>query len=188
MEVRPVDDAAPGGGEPATETPAVVGGCVNFLPGVSGGRLGFARLGNKRAAHRELFKGARLKTRPGTDRYCIAGGGTLRIGYPNERLNRGLGRALRRKLKDRAVLILTSSRRYELAGIAVGSSERALRRRLRGERSYRVGQNLWYLAASGGIRQVFKTRGGKVLEVGIAHKGLTGSAKKAKSFLRAWEL
>jgi hypothetical protein len=35
---------------------------------------------------------------------------------------------------------------------------------------------------------VFKTRGGRVLDVGIADRRLTGTRGSARRFLRSWEL
>ncbi len=74
-------------GAPAGPSGVGARGCLNFRAGVRAKRLGPAALGRTRKAHRRLFKGARLKVRAGMDRYCIAGGGSLRIGYPTARLN-----------------------------------------------------------------------------------------------------
>ncbi len=161
-------------------------GCLNFRPGIVGRRLGPARLGRSRRADRRLFKGARRRLAAGMDRYCIAGGGFLRIGYPNRRLNRGLSRPVRRRIRGRAVLVVTSSRRYRLRGVRVGSDVRVMRRRLRGERRVRIGPNVWYVARGRGSRHVFKTRGGKVREIGIADKRLTASRQGAGNLLRAY--
>ena len=87
-----------------------------------------------------------------------------------------------------AVLIITSSKRFSVHGIKSGTRVRTLRRRLRGERSVRVGRNVWYLARSGGVRQLFKTRGGRVLEVGIGDRRLSPTRRAAKRYLRAWQL
>ena len=120
------------------------------------------------------------------ERYCIRGGGTLRIGYPTTRLNRSLGRSLRRRIRDRSVLALTTSTRYRVAGIRRGSSVRSLRRRVRGERRFRVGRNVWYLARGRSSTLAFKTRGGRVLEIGLADRRLTGTTRGSNRLLRAW--
>ena len=130
-------------------------GCVNYRAGVRGKRLGAARLGRKRAGLRRLFTGARLSSRKRFDRYCIAGGGSLRIGYTR---------------RGRAALLLTDSKRYRLKGLTAGSRVSALRKRLRGERRLRIGRNVWYLARGGSSTLVFKTRGGRVREIGLASK------------------
>ena len=181
----PRSPSSPGtGGSPVVNAK----GCLNFRAGVRGRRLGPARLGGSRAPQRRAFKGARRRSRGGIDRYCIAGGGALRIGYPTRRLNRTLARSLRRRVKNRAVLVLTSSRRYSIAGIRRGTRVRTLRRRLRGERRFRVGRDVWYLADGRGSRRLFKTRGGRVLEVGIADKRLTHTHTAQRRLLRAWQL
>ena len=185
VTVKPLPDA---GGPGEAGNPNVTDGCVNFQAGVSGGRLGLARLGRTQAEHRAAFQGARLSTRPGTDRYCIAGGGTLRIGYPTPRLERELSARLRRSVKGRAVLLLTTSRRYKLQGVGPGTSVRDLRRRLHPPQRRRIGRNLWYLAPGRGARLLFRTRGERVLEVGVAHAGLTRTTRQVRSFLRAWDL
>jgi hypothetical protein len=91
-------------------------------------------------------------------------------------------------LEERAVLILTTSRRYKLRGVGPGTSVRDLRRRLHPPQRRRIGSNLWYLAPGPGARLLFRTRGGKVLEVGIAHAGLTRTPAQVRTFLRAWDL
>ena len=42
--------------------------------------------GKERIAQRAILKGAKLRSREGLDRYCAAGGGAFRIGYPTRRL------------------------------------------------------------------------------------------------------
>ncbi len=160
--------------------------CVKFRTGIRGKRLG-AKLGNRRSNNRRRFKGSRLRSRRGIDRYCIAGGGSVRIGYPTERLNRGLRRSERRRIRGRAVMVLTTSKRYRIKRIGRGTSTRAMRRRLRGERRFRVGRNVWYLARGSKGRRAFKTRGGRVLELGLADRRLTRSRRGARRLLLAFE-
>ena len=150
--------------------------------------MGPARLGRTRRAQRRVFKGKRLRSRGGIDRYCATGGGNFRIGYPTRRLNRALGRSMRRTIKSRTVLVLTSSGRFTVRGIKRGSKLSTLRRRLRGERRIRVGNNVWYVARGRGVRLVYKTRGRRVLEVGIANARLSRTGRAQKRLLRAWEL
>ena len=163
--------------------------CLPFLRGVRGKRLGPARLGRTRTGHRRLFAAASLPARRrGIDRYCLVGGGSLRIGYPTARLNRALGRSERRRVRDRAVLALTTSRRYRIRGLTRGSSVRSLRRRVRGERRFHVGRDVWYLARGRSSALAFKTRGGRVLEIGLADRRLTRTRRGSQRFLRAWQL
>jgi len=158
----------PGGGR------LVRTGCLNSRGGARGKRLGPAQLGRTRSRQRRLLRGKALKARAGMDRYCATGGGSFRIGY---------SRAGRR-----VVLIITSSRRFAVRRIRRGASVATLRRRLRGERRTRVGRNVWYLARGRSATLAFKTRGRKVLDVGIADRRLTRGARASKRFLRSWEL
>ncbi len=115
------------------------------------------------------------------------GGGSLGIGYPTARMNRPLGRSERRRVRNRAVLALTTSRRYRIRGVTRGSSVRSLRRRVRGERRLRVGRNVWYLARGRYSTLAFRTRGGRVREVGLADRQLTRTMRGSKHVLRAWQ-
>lgn len=159
-------------------------GCLNARAGARGKRLGSAALGRTRARQRRLLRGKRLRSRPGMDRYCAAGGGSFRIGYPTRRLSR----AQRAAARGRVILVMTSSRRFMVRGVRPGASLKSLRRRLRGERRIAVGRNAWYLAPGRSATLVFKTRGRRVLDVGIADRRLTRGARASKRFLRSWEL
>ena len=74
-------------------------GCVNSRGGIAGTRLGAARLGRTRKKQRRAIKGKLHSRRGGIDRYCVRGGGALRIGYPTRRLQRS--RALRAAVRRR---------------------------------------------------------------------------------------
>jgi hypothetical protein len=151
---------------------------------VHGKRLGPAVLGRTRTRQRLALWGGRLRSRGGIDRYCATGGGSFRIAYPTRRLNRGLGRALRRRVARRAVLILTSSKRFSVGGVRVGNRVR----RGRGARRVRVGRNTWYLALSRSVVRVYKTRRGRVLALGIADRRLTAGNRSVGRLLSAWRL
>jgi hypothetical protein len=164
-------------------------GCLSDSGPARGKHLGPAVVGRTRARQRRALRGARLRSRRhGIDRYCVFGGGSLRIAYPTRRLRRQLSRPLRRRIARRAVLILTSSRHFSVRGIRRGARVRTLRRRLRHERRVRVGRNVWYVARGRRVRVVYKTRGGLVREVGIASRRLTRGRRAQKRFLRSWRL
>jgi len=196
-------EAAPVGARPLGAVPAPAGpvgaGAVDApVPpvdrclepgGVGPPRVALARPGVGRARQRELFGGALLSTRGGIDRYCISGARTLRIGYPTAALTRGLPRSEQRRIRGRAVLVLTNSDRYGVGGIKPGSRVAALRRSLSRERAYRSGASLWYLApAPRGQRYAFRTRAGRVLEVGLADRRLTGTPRQVSRLLGSWRL
>ena len=148
-------------------------GCIDGRGRARGKRLGPARLGRSRSRQRRLLRGMRrLRTRRGMDRYCVAGGGSFRIGYR----------------RSRAVLVLSSSPRFTVRGIRAGSSVRRLRRRLRGERRFRIGRNVWYLARGRAATLAFRARGRRVREAGIAARSLTRGRRASRRFVRRWEL
>ena len=49
-----------------------------------------------------------------------------------------------------------------------------------------VGLNTWYLTPNGSSRGVLKSRHGKIEEIGIASKQLTGSRAAISRFLRGF--
>jgi WD40-like Beta Propeller Repeat len=160
-------------------------GCIDAPSGARGGRLGVAQLGRTRAAQRRALGGRLRGRRGGMDRWCLKGGGLLRIGYPTRRLVRSHpARSLTRRSRGRALIVLTTSRRASLRGVSVGDSTRGLR----AKRRLRVGRNVWHLARGKGARLVFKSRGGRVLELGIADARLTRTSAAARSLLAAWHL
>jgi hypothetical protein len=172
-----------------TPAPAAAEDCLNAQGGVAGKRLGPAQLGRLRALQRAIMQGARLLTRLGLDKYCATGGGLFRIGYPTGALMRTIGRALRRLVDDRVVLILTSSPRFRLGGIVPSrTSESDARRRLRGEQRLRVGKNTWYVTGiRGAVLRLVKAQRGRVREIGIGDARLAeGNRQQLKRYLRAW--
>jgi hypothetical protein len=145
-----------------------------------------ARLGRSRSRHLRAFRIGR-RTRSSVDRFCLSDRGILRIGYPSRRLRRGLSRSDRRRYRaDKAILILASSKRYRLRGVRVGMTRNDLLRRARPSRGIRVGRNVWYLARGSRARIVYKFARGRVREVGIADRRLTGSRRGAARFLKSF--
>ena len=141
-------------------------------------RVGKARLGLRRARHRELLPGLE-KPRGSVDRFCHADGGKTRIGYPTRRFLALLSQAERRRVKGRAVLILSSSRHFSRGGITNGSTLGELLAAFGNLRSYRVGANVWHLGRVGRSRLLFKVRDAVVGEVGVADLRLTRAAPQA---------
>ena len=157
--------------------------CAPAVGSIRGKTLGRAVLGRSRAVQRRAFPGAvRRKT---VDRSCLRGGGHIRIGYLSARQRRKVMRSQARG--ERAVLILTTSRRYAIKGVRHGSTRTTLKRRVRGLRSFKIGKNRWYIARGSKARLVFKVRGGRVQEVGLAEKGLTRRSAAARRFLGSFD-
>jgi hypothetical protein len=163
-------------------------GCLNATGKLKGTSLGPAKLSRTQKAQRAKFKGLKLRTRKGLDRYCARGGGTFRIGYPTKRLQGTLKRSLRRKVKGRVVIVLTSSARFSLKGLKRGDSSRKAARKLKHERNLKVGKNRWLVVAGRKVTLLVRVQGGKVREIGIGDGRLTHGTKATKRFLRAWQI
>jgi hypothetical protein len=164
--------------------------CVPAAARARGTALGAAALGRTRRrqaaalAARPKTGGARV--RPGIDRYCTTDGHTLRIGYLTARLARTLSTPERRRIRGRAVLVLSGSPYASARGVAPGSATSELRRRLRGERRVRLGVDTWYFVRGGRTTTIYRTRRGLVREVGIADRRLTATERAARRFLGTW--
>lgn len=162
--------------------------CLSVKGGVKPRAVGKARLGRTRVRQRRALGAVkRLNSRRGIDRYCVRGGGGMRVGYPTKRLNSKMSRQSRKRVRRKAILAVTSSRRFRVSRVRVGTSIRVLRKRLRGERRHRVGRNVWFTARGKKSRLLFSTRGGKVRQLGLGDRGLTSTRRGTQRFLRAWD-
>ena len=139
--------------------------------GIKGKHVGPAVLGRSRKRQRRLIKSRRLKGRRQVDRYCVAGGGSLRIGYPTRRLNRRWSRRSRRRYKSKAILAISSSKRFKVKRVRVGTGARTARRRLR-LRRIKVGTSVWYVISGKQSRILFRIKRDKVADIGLASKRL----------------
>lgn len=181
------------GGQAARPGPCVKGSggpgdgggksCVAAPKGVRGKRLGTVKLGQRRRAIRSALGGPGSYRRF-TDRYCLRGGGALRVGYPSKRALARLSATGRRKLRGRAILVLSGSPATRVGGARVGTSASVVKRTRGVGRGVRVGRNIWYARQARGRTLVFKVRGGKVAEVGVANRGLTASRSGVRRFFR----
>ena len=109
--------------------------------------LGRVRLGRRRPAVRRAFPTFSRARRQ--DRFCLEGGGRLRVGYA----------------RRRAVLALSSSRSTAVRGVRPGMR---VRRRLRALGGRRAGRSRWFTAGRPRAAKVWRARRGRVVEVGIA--------------------
>jgi hypothetical protein len=112
-----------------------------------GRRLGHVRLGRRRARVRRAFPTFAARGR--RDRFCLADGGRLRVGYA----------------RRRSVLALSSSRATRVGGIRPGA---AVGRRLRRLVGRRIGGNRWFFGGRPRATRVWRARRGRVVEVGVA--------------------
>ena len=145
--------------------------CAGVTAKATGAVVNNAVLNRRRATVRRAVTKYALKAKSSrVDRYCLVGGGFLRVGYAG----------------DRSVIALSSNRAQRLSGIKVGSTVKTVRRRLRGERSYRAGSFRWYVSTASRARVVIQTRRGKVVQMGLADKKRTSTRKKTAAFLRGF--
>ncbi len=171
---RAAQDFACGGAAAATAAR-----CAAASGRIGGKSLERARLGRRQATVRTAFARGR-RTRGAIDRFCLAGGGAVRVGYPAAKLRRKLSRRERARVRGRAVLLLSSGPRTRLRKLAPGATTRTLARRVGKIKPIRVGSTRWYLRAGKGARHVFRVTGGKVRETGLADARLTASRTRAK--------
>ncbi|MEJ7751075.1 MAG: M14 family zinc carboxypeptidase, partial [Thermoleophilaceae bacterium] len=144
-----------------------------------------ARLGRLRAPLLAAFA-RREGGRRTVDVVCLEGPGSLRIGYPGAGLLRTLSGSEKRRVRGRAILLLTSSPRFALRGVRPGARTSSVRRRFPRVRSIRVGLNRWFVVPRRGARLVLKSRDGRIEEVGLADSRLVGTRARAGRFLRSF--
>jgi metallophosphoesterase (TIGR03767 family) len=145
--------------------------CTGTTAKVTGRTVDRAVLGRKRTTNRRAFtKYARKGTSSSVDRYCLAGGGNLRVGYS----------------RNRAVVALTSGRANRLSGLKIGSRTRTVTKKLRRERRYRVGSTTVYAARASRARVLVQVKKGKVVQMGLADSRRTSTKKGTQALLRAF--
>jgi metallophosphoesterase (TIGR03767 family) len=145
--------------------------CTGTTAKLSGRSVDRAVLGRKRTTNRRAFtKYARKGTTPVVDRYCLVGGGSLRVGYS----------------RDRAVVALTSGRANRLSGLKIGSRTKTVTKKLRRERRYRVGSTTVYVDRASKARILVQVNKGKVVQMGLADSRRTATKKGTQALLRAF--
>ena len=64
-------------------------------------------------------------------------------------------RKTRRRYASKAIFIVSNSKRFRISKLRVGSSVKTLRKRLKGERSFKIGRNRWYVVPGKRSRLLF---------------------------------
>jgi hypothetical protein len=162
-------------------------GCDAPTGRLRGTRLDRVRLGGDRERHLRAYKIAQKSGRKGIDRFCLSDGKRVRAGYSTARFRKRLGRAGRRYGRTKALVGLTTSRRFAFKGLRVGASARKVQRRLGGT-PIRIGKNRWYVVRAQRARGVFKVQRGKLREIGLVNKRFTSTRSKARRTLSSWRL
>ncbi|HEX2233848.1 MAG TPA: M14 family zinc carboxypeptidase [Thermoleophilaceae bacterium] len=150
-----------------------------------------ARLGRDRLDHLRRYR-IGLRGRRNLDKFCLSDRRAVRIGYPTARLlQRNLGRRGRRSAftSRKAVMVLTSSRRFRVRRVRVGMRPALMRARIgRRIRPIRIGANRWYARRGSRATLLFKVRAGRVREVGHASRQLANTRRKTARLLRSFPL
>jgi Zinc carboxypeptidase len=138
------------------------------------------KLGRDRLKNLKRFKIGR-RSRGSVDRFCFTDKRALRIGYPSKQLRKKFGPKNRKRFKsNKGILVLTSSKKFKVGKLRVGSRARGLRHGLK------VGRNRWYVKRGSKAMLVYKVRRKKVYEVGLADKTLTKTRGARKRFFKSF--
>ena len=177
---NPVDPTSLDPGGPTARRCAAVRGRIGDK------RVHRVRLGASRRSIRRRYPTRGTRRRRAMDVFCLADGKRIRVGYPTPRLRRSLGRPLRRRTARRAVVAVTSSPAFRIRRVRRGTPARRFRRLVRRERFVlRNRRSRWYTAPGKRATLLFRVRGGRVLELGLADKRLTRGRAASRRLLRS---
>jgi pimeloyl-ACP methyl ester carboxylesterase len=173
-------------GHGVTGTPAPARASCPAPSGRLAGRtLGPVTLGSKRARVRRALP-RYTTTANHMDRFCLTGGGVIRVGYPSAKLLRGLPPRQRAHVAQTVILALTANRHYALRGVRPGTRLTAAVARLHPGQPFQIGANRWYVVAQTTSAAVLRVRGGIVQEVGIASRQFTRGRAARRRLLRSF--
>ena len=155
-------------------------GCDRPTGRAHGTTLDRTKLGRDRLKNLKRFKIGR-RSRGSMDKFCFSDKRSLRIGYPSKLLRKKLGPKNRKRFRsNKAILVLTSSKKFKIGHLRVGSRARGL------HRGIKVGRNRWYTKKGSKATLVFKVRRKKVYEIGIADRTLTRTHSGKKRFFKSF--
>jgi ABC-2 type transport system ATP-binding protein len=181
-----VPTVARNAGQPVTPlSPPPVKACPAATGRVSGRSLGPVTLGMTRKNARRALRFSATRGRKYMDFFCLSPIG-IRVGYTSPQLLRAQSRGTQRRLRGRAVLILTANRRYGLRGVRPGSRLAPVAHRLGVGRPFKLGLNTWYFASRRGANYIVKVRHGVIEEIGLANRQLTTGRARQRLFLRTF--
>lgn len=177
---------APGGSAPATDasTPTAGPPPTGLAPpgparpapngSISGRRLGSLQLTESWKQAQVAYGGGAARGHSFQLFYTLSEGG-IRVGAATPKVLASLSPKERKALRGRIVWASTWSDHYRISGLGMGSRRAQVEAKLPRGQLLTIGKNQWYLAAARGVTAVFKLDGGRVTELGIALKQLTGS-------------
>ena len=147
--------------------------------------LGPAKLGAKRKQVRRALRGSHRKAGNHVDTFCLTPGG-IRVGFARSKMLKGSPRAVKRHLRGRSVIVISSNGRYKLRGVHPGTSLKSAKRKLHLRGAIKIGEDRWFFARHGKTNAVIRARAGTVAEVGIANRDLTGDKRQQRRFLKSF--
>jgi hypothetical protein len=151
-------------------------GCPVASGRLTGTGIGPLSLGMTRSRARRVLTHSSTRGRSYMDFFCLKPIG-IRAAYPSPAVLRKFQRKLRSQLNGRIVLLLTADRHYALKGVRPGTRlTKQLARRLRLGPGLHIGVNWWYTGPNGASHAVLKVHKGRIEELGIADKRVTGNA------------
>jgi hypothetical protein len=149
---------------PTPSTPPAASRCAAATGRLTATGIGPLALGMTRP---EARRQGQLQRRPrGYLRLCLIHGG-IRVAYPIPDLLDRLTVQHRRQVVGRAIIALTSNRRYAWHGIRAGTTLSAARQTLALGPGITVGLNTWYVTSNQTSAWVLKVQHGIVREIGV---------------------
>jgi hypothetical protein len=156
--------------------------CPTATGRLSGRSLGPVTLGMSRAHVLRAFSHTPDRRGRNTDLFCMTPAG-IRVAYPSQALLKALSPNMRTRVRDRAMLAVTSNPFYALGGVRDGARLAKVARRLRVGKGIRMGGNTWYLTRTGSSRGLLDVRHGVIDAIGIAANSLTGNRAMTRRVL-----
>ncbi|MDQ6835134.1 MAG: hypothetical protein M3016_03005 [Actinomycetota bacterium] len=157
-------------------------GCPRATGRLAGRRLGLVKLGMTRARVRHAFSRSSIRRHRDMEYFCLTPHG-IRVAYPTPEEMKFISHRARKRLRNRAVLVLSADRRYALKGVRPGTRLAKVARRLHARHAMQIGKNAWYVVPAGPSRGVLKVRHGVIEEVGIATKSITANRRADRRLL-----
>ncbi|HET9102433.1 MAG TPA: alpha/beta fold hydrolase [Solirubrobacteraceae bacterium] len=175
--------ASAGAGHPVAPPPVTA--CPASTGRVHGRVLGPITIGMTRRSAKRALRFSATRGRRDMDFFCLSPNG-IRVGYPSARLLRTLPQAIRRRVRGRAVLVLTANRRYAVNGVRPDTRLARVARRLHTGRGFHVGRNDWYFFSRRGANGILKVRHGVIEEVGLADRTLAAGRARQRRFVHSF--
>ena len=159
-----------------------VKGCPQATGKIEGTTLGLVHLGVSAASVRHVYRFSVHKSAAHAEYFCFSPAGTY-VGYASSGLIHALD--LSPRLHGDVVWTTSGNPRYEISGIRVGATLKAVKHAVRHGSLYRLGGVDWYVAANKAATVLVQLRSDLVVQVGIAVRAASDSSKTVHALLGA---